>query len=188
MTKKQLLAHLTQLSACNDARKWVESAGSVNVMWRDCKRADWMLWIAARAGVDRKLIVTVACACARTALKYVKVGEDRPRIAIETAEAWVRGEVTIEQVQSAAYAASDAAYAAYAAYAASDAAYAASDAAYASYAAYAASAAYAAYAASYAAYAAYAAYAYARSKSLASMANIVRQHITAKMVIEALEK
>ena len=51
-------------------------------------------------------------------------GEDRPRLAIETAEAWCRGEVTIEEVRAAA----DAAYAAHAAgYAA---AYAADTAAY----------------------------------------------------------
>ena len=63
-----------------------------------------------------------ACACAETALKYVKPGEDRPHKAIETARAWARGEASIDDVRKAAYAA-DAAYAAYAAYAA--AAYAA---------------------------------------------------------------
>jgi hypothetical protein len=43
-------------------------------------------------------------------LKYLPVGEDRPRIAIETAEAWTRGEATIEQVHAAADAAVHAAY------------------------------------------------------------------------------
>ena len=66
-------------------------------------------------------------------------GEKRPLKAIETAEAWARGEgrITIEDVKKAAYAADAAAYAAahaahaaaYAADAAADAAYAAADAA-----------------------------------------------------------
>lgn len=52
--------------------------------------------------VDRHLVVRAACACARTALQHVPDGEDRPRIAIETAEAWCRGEATSEQVRVAA--------------------------------------------------------------------------------------
>jgi hypothetical protein len=48
-------------------------------------------------------------------LKYVPKGEDRPRIAIETAEAWTRGETTLKQVESAAHDAYDA-HAAHAAY------------------------------------------------------------------------
>ena len=71
----------------------------------------------------------VACECARLALPYVPKGEKRPLKAIEVAEAWVRGEVTIEEVRDVADAA-DAAYAAYAA-----------DAAYTTYAACAADAA-----------------------------------------------
>jgi alkylation response protein AidB-like acyl-CoA dehydrogenase len=59
----------------------------------------------------------------------VPKGEDRPRIAIETAEAWTRGEATIEQVYAAAYAADAADVAFRAARAAYAAAYAASRAA-----------------------------------------------------------
>ena len=60
-------------------------------LWRDCERGDWMLWLAAKAGVDRHIVVEVACACARTALQYVPAGEERPRRAVELAEAWARG-------------------------------------------------------------------------------------------------
>ena len=80
---------------------------------------------------------------ARTVLDKIPDGEDRPRIAIETAEAWTRGEATLEQVYADAAAAYAAAYtvatyaAAYAAYYAAYAAYvAAASAAYASNAIY----------------------------------------------------
>jgi hypothetical protein len=94
-----------------------------------------MLWLAAKANLcSRQELVLAACECARLSLDKVTPGDDRPRIAIETAEKWARGEATLEQVRSAAYAAYAAADAADAA--ADAAAYAAADAdAYAAYAA-----------------------------------------------------
>ena len=133
------------------------------------------MWIAGKVDIDRTVLVLAACACARTALKYVPDGEDRPRIAIETAEAWVRGEATIDQILSAAYAARVAANAAYAARVAANAAYAARVAANAAYAA--------SYAASDAA-ASDAAYAAARK----DMAAIVRKIIPFSVIKKAIAK
>lgn len=64
-------------------------------------RANDMMYVATDAGVDPKLVVSTVCACARTALHLVPTGEDRPRIAIETAESWTRGEANLAQAQSA---------------------------------------------------------------------------------------
>ena len=120
---------LSDLGACNEAVQWAKGKSLAQV-WRTCKRGDWLLWFCGKM-VDkpgwptRKQVVLAACACAETALKFVKSGEDRPRIAIETARKWARGRATIEEVRSV-----HAAYAAYAAYAA-----------HAVYAAYAADAA-----------------------------------------------
>jgi hypothetical protein len=94
--------------------------------------AEALKWLIAQ---NHRLGVWCACACARETLKYVPKGEDRPRIAIETTEDWVRGKATKNQVKIASDASS--------AYAASSA----SSAYAASYAADAASYAYAAYAA-----------------------------------------
>jgi len=95
--------------------------------------AEALKWLIKQS---RRLGVWCACACAREALKYVPKGEDRPRIAIETTEDWVRGKATKNQVKiasdaSSAYAASYAAWAAaadaasyaYAAYAAAEASF-----------------------------------------------------------------
>jgi hypothetical protein len=133
-----------------------------------------MFWIAAKLGVDRRLIVLAACDCARLALPYVPVSEERPRLAIETAEAWTLGEATLEEARTArdaaaayADAAASAGHAAASAgHAAASAGYAAASAGYA--AASAASAGHAADAASYAAYDA--SYAVSASASSASSA------------------
>ena len=162
---------IAKLNPCKDALAWLCTQPDAETAWRVCERGDWMLWIAGRLsgepGSDsRRPLVLAACGCARLALPYVGVEEDRPRIAIETAEAWARGEVgvTLDRVRAAA----DAAYAT--AYVAADVAYATATAAFAAaYAAYAA-AAYDAYAAAYAADA----YAAIRKKTLSECADIVR--------------
>jgi len=181
MKKAQLLERLDQLSACEGAVAWVRRYdGSPSQMWAKCNRADWMLWLAAKADVDRKTIVTIACLCARRALKYVKQGDKRPLVAIKTAEAWVAGKAMIKQVRAASYASYTAATS-YAADAADAADAAAAYAAYASYAAYAADAAAAA--TSYAADAA----GPSKTKELKIMSKIVRKHIKWSDVAKGLE-
>lgn len=136
---KSLRSRLISLYACDEALEWV-GRRSLQTAWRLCERGDWMLWLAAHVGVDRRLLVRAACDCARLALVHVPAGEDRPRLAIEAAERWCDGLATIEDVRasaSAAYAAAAYAYSAYAysAYAAAESAASAAAAAYAAYAA-----------------------------------------------------
>ncbi len=168
--------------ACDEAKDWLGGRRSAPKAWKDCDRGDWMLWLLARRDADRKQLVLAACACARLSLPYVPKGEDRPRKAIETAEAWARGGVTMEEVRTArraayaAYAAANAAYAAANAYAAHPDADATATAANAANAANAA-----ANAAHYAANAnananANAAYYAAHVATLAKCADIVREH------------
>ena len=120
------------LKACDDVRDWARSYDTPQAAWDACERGDWMLWLlGSLAGPpeskSRKRLVLCACACAKLSLPYVAEGETRPRIAIETAEAWARddGNATLSDVLHAsgaalfAYAAAGAtndAYAVYAAY------------------------------------------------------------------------
>lgn len=99
-----LRSRLADLHACADAIAWVGDR-DLAAAWAECPRGDWMLWLASRMGVDRRLLVLAACDCARVVLPR---GDARPRHAIETAEAWARGEATIEQVIDAADASADA--------------------------------------------------------------------------------
>lgn len=118
---------LREHDACEDAITWLGDRDDATA-WRECERGDWLLWGAATAGVDRRLVVRAACACARPALPYVAAGELRPLRAIEDAEAWTRGEASIADARAAARAARSAAIDAEnaGAWAASDAALAAS--------------------------------------------------------------
>ena len=164
---------LERLGACSPSLEWLGSR-SPEVAWNECPRGDWLLWVASKAGLERKVVCFAACQVARSVLHLVPSGEERPRIAIETAEAWCRGEATIGEVRSAAHAAAPAA----------------AHVAYAAAAAYADSAAYAAYAATRttdaAEAAAYAADAASRERSLQASANIVRACISWGQVEAAL--
>jgi len=135
MKNEELRQFLTSRHACRAAMDWLGDRDS-SQMWADCERPDWLLWWAGQV-VSRQELVLAACDCAETALRFVPQGEDRPRLAIETARRWAKGEATVEEVRAAAAAAcaADAAYAVYAAYAADAAAYAADAAACAVYAA-----------------------------------------------------
>ena len=103
--KKHWTEELERLNACKEAVEWAEGFPSLQDAWEACERGDWMLWLAGkycRSKEDRKPLVLAACGCARLALPFVEEGEERPLKAIETVEAWTRGEATIQQVRDAA--------------------------------------------------------------------------------------
>jgi hypothetical protein len=124
---KRIVEKVRAMGACEDAVEWLSKQKSVKQAWADCERGDWMLWLLGKLSGEpgcekRKKLVLAACGCARLSLKYVKKGEKRPLIAIQTAEKWANGKATIEEVRTAAYAAAAYDAAAYDAYAAYDAA------------------------------------------------------------------
>lgn len=158
------------LNACSEGVEFARRFDTYQEAWNACQRGDFMLWLAGKLsgeiGSDaRKQLVLAACACARLALPFVKKGENSPRLAIETAEAYVRGEATLEAVRSA--------YSSAYAYAYTYAAASASACAYAS----AHAAAYVCASASYAADASHYASAAARKKMQAECADEVRRII-----------
>ena len=112
---------IEQLGACSYALVWAEKFDSLDEAWAKCGRGDWMLWLTGRlfdkqGSPEHKALVFAACQCARLALPYVSQGEERPRLAIEAAEAWTRGEATLAEVRKAAHVVDAMAHAAYAAH------------------------------------------------------------------------
>src|SRR3990167_5136006 len=57
-------------------------------LWDAAPKGGWLLDYAAAAGAPRPALVHAAAACVRPALRFVPEGEDRPRLAVEAAEAW----------------------------------------------------------------------------------------------------
>ena len=90
---------------------WLRLEGKeLQQMWTTTDRGDWLLWfcmhMTGQSGwPTHQQVVLASCQCARLALKYVTPSERRPLKAIETTEAWARGEATVEEVQRAGRAA-----------------------------------------------------------------------------------
>ena len=168
---ERMIAYLERMLACDDAVAWCRTQPDLPTAWAACERPDWLLWLAGRTGAKHELLVLVACEIAETVLHMVPAGEDRPRLAIETSRAWMRGEASLDQVRMAA---ADADYAVWATTSATSA-----------YAVWATTSAVLAYATGrYAVWAAYAAYAAWATTSAASDAarvehcRIIRKHLT----------
>ena len=70
MTNHELVTYLQNKNACRPAMEWLKDR-DLERMWEECERGDWLLWFAAKVGIDRKVIVRTACACAREALRFV---------------------------------------------------------------------------------------------------------------------
>ena len=157
MKAEQFTEWLKKHNACEDAIEWQEGK-DLTIVWQTCHRGDWMLWLAKRAGVEKRLLVLTAAHCANTVRHLMK--DERSRNAVDVAIRYGEGKATVEELQVAAYAA----YAAYA---------------------YAADAAAAAYYAAYAA--AYADAAAAKQKNRQETADICKKHISYEL-IESLIK
>ena len=126
---------LEAVTACSEAVEWGRKYPTFQVAWDACANPGWMIWWLEQAYPKDRRLHEIACDFAERALRYVREGEDRPRQAIEAKRAWLRGEVTDEELAAAgvaAWAAGDAAARAAAwaaAWAAEAATWAAADAA-----------------------------------------------------------
>ena len=113
--KRPWIAALEKMKACEPAIIWADDSEHATLQdaWNACEHADWMCWLLINKYTHTAGQVRLAlCACARTSLKYVHTGEDRPRLAIECAERYARGRATDVELAAARDAAWDAAGAA----------------------------------------------------------------------------
>ena len=173
---------LLKLKACGPAIDWAGDK-TIEEIWATCHRGDWMLWLARKLNIDKRVLTLAKGHCANTVRHLMK--DERSIAAVDMAIKYGEGNATDSELAAAA----DAAYDATAAYAA--AAYAAyATAAYAAYAtaAYAAAAAAAA-AADAAADAAYdaTADADARKQSQQATAEICRKYIPLDLILAAIK-
>lgn len=76
--------------------RWIDA-------WERGEDARRLLRLAADVGVDRRLIVSAACACARTVTDVIPRGDLRASTdrVVSAAESWARGEATAGSVDAA---------------------------------------------------------------------------------------
>jgi hypothetical protein len=156
---------------CSEMRDLDNGHSTPEQAWNDCKRGDWMLWIAKELEVDDRLFTKAKALCANTVRHLMK--DKRSTDAIDAAMRYANGEITREELNKYAVAAYNAATAA--SYDDAD------DVAYAADAAYSATSASASASATYAAYAVASATSYAADAAAANYqatADICREILT----------
>ena len=157
---------LEKTGACEEAIFYVRTQKNYEEAWYNCSRGDWMLWIADKLQINKRLLTLAKGKCAATVLHLMQ--DKRSKDAVQAAIDYGNGLIGDEELKNAV-AAAHAAYAAAAATATDAYAYAAYAAAYDAYAAANAAANAAAYAADTNA---------AREKNLQKTADICRELLT----------
>ena len=112
MNSTAFTCHLQRFNACSRAQIWAQGK-SLQQAWKQCQRGDWLLWLAARAGVDYRQVVLAACDCAEQAAPHWTPDTQLACAwALDAARRWVVGKTDLEEVRAAACTATAAAIAA----------------------------------------------------------------------------
>lgn len=82
---------LSDAGAQRDVVEWAERAESWTAFWETCPRGDWLLAVAARAGVPREAVIRASLACVNVLRPYLPEQE----AAIDRALALVRDKVSL---------------------------------------------------------------------------------------------
>jgi hypothetical protein len=96
------LEKLKALGACYDSRDWARSRSGepARRLYEECSRADWLVWLAARVGVEPALVMEAVCACVEAcrlpASEVLAVAW-----ALDVGRRSVRGGVSSEESQAA---------------------------------------------------------------------------------------
>lgn len=122
MTKRQFIDYISdrnhpsgQGKACDEGLIFVESCSSPQEAWEECPDAYFMTWYLERIGYDDVETWTrIACRCIReTKLEDGRTAwdlltDERGRNVVETAERYIEGKATLEELRAATSAAGDA--------------------------------------------------------------------------------
>ena len=118
---------LEKIDACSDAIEWVATQKNYKEAWQNCVRGEWMLWLAKMLKVNDRKLTLAKFKCANQVRHLMK--DPSSLAALDAAEKYGNGEISRDELDTAAaaaYAAATAddaaAYAAYATYAATYAA------------------------------------------------------------------
>lgn len=94
---------LEKTGACSSAISYVRTQKSYVDAWNNCPRGDWMLWIASKLRIDKRLLTLAIGRCAETVLHLMQ--DKRSKKAVQAAIDYGHGLIGDEELKNAAYAA-----------------------------------------------------------------------------------
>jgi hypothetical protein len=99
---------LSKFYPCSEGLEYYESKATPEQAWNDCQRGDWMLWIAHKLNVDDRIFTRAKALCANT-VRYLMV-DDCSKDAVDAALRYADGEISREELDKYAVAASFVSY------------------------------------------------------------------------------
>ena len=96
---------LLKLKACGPAIDWAGDK-TIEEIWATCHRGDWMLWLARKLDIDKRVLTIAKGHCANTVRHLMK--DERSIAAVDMAIKYGEGNATDTEL-AAAYAAAYAA-------------------------------------------------------------------------------
>ena len=99
---------LLKLKACGLAIDWAGDK-TIEEIWATCHRGDWMLWLARKLDIDKRVVTLAKGHCANTVRHLMK--DERSIDAVDMAIKYGEGNATdteLAAAYAAAYAATDA--------------------------------------------------------------------------------
>ena len=106
---------LEKTGACKEAIFYVRTQKNYEEAWYNCSRGDWMLWIADKLQINKRLLTLAKGKCAATVLHLMQ--DERSKDAVQAAIDYGNGLISDEELKNAVAAARAAYHAAYVAYA-----------------------------------------------------------------------
>ena len=106
---------LEKTGACKEAIFYVRTQKNYEEAWNNCPRGDWMLWIADKLQINKRLLTLAKGKCAATVLHLMQ--DERSKDAVQAAIDYGNGLISDEELKNAVAAARAAYHAAYVAYA-----------------------------------------------------------------------
>ncbi len=94
------LAYVRDGQACRAGFRWAQHVESFEQAWHECPDPDWLVWGLQQGGYDDlQGLRRWACWCARQV--WALIPDARSRQAVETAEGFLRGQSTEEELHAA---------------------------------------------------------------------------------------
>ena len=103
---------ITLYEPCSDGQEFAEKYETMSEVWVACERPAWLFWILEKhKPLEKEQSVRLAIAFAESSLGNLKLDDDRPALAIQSAKDWLENscDETVYAARSAAESARSAA-------------------------------------------------------------------------------
>ena len=88
--------HLIKMNPCPGGMSWLDRfSGTLAQAWLQCPSGAWLMWVAARSCVSRRLLVAAACEWMQPIIKI----EPACKPVLREIELWTQGESTLDGVE-----------------------------------------------------------------------------------------